>query len=97
MQILAIRDGKGTAEGSRPTMEELLRERPEVSAVFAVNDPSALGAIAALETAGRLNQVAVVSVDGSVQGIAAVKAGKLRSTSVQFPREIGSNRRPASL
>jgi ribose transport system substrate-binding protein len=89
MQILEIGDGKGTAEGSRPLMQDLLRKHPTVNAVFAVNDPSALGVISALKAAGKSTDVTVVSVDGSAQGIAAVKAGTLYSTSVQFPREIG--------
>ena len=70
-------------------MEALLDKHPTLDAVFAVNDPSALGAIAALEAAGKAAAVAVVSVDGSPEGIAAVKAGKLTATSAQFPREIG--------
>ena len=32
---------------------------------------------------------AAVAVDGSAEGIAAIEAGKLLSTSAQFPREIG--------
>jgi ABC-type sugar transport system substrate-binding protein len=48
-----------------------------------------LGAISALESAGKLKDVTVVSVDGSAEGIAAIKAGKLHSTSAQFPVEIG--------
>ena len=31
----------------------------------------------------------VVTVDGSQEGIKAVQAGKLLSTSAQFPKEIG--------
>jgi len=31
----------------------------------------------------------VVTVDGSAEGVAAIKAGKLHSTSAQFPREMG--------
>lgn len=89
MQILAVGDGRGTAEGSRPLIESLLQSHPTLDAVFAVNDPSALGAIAALEAAGRLRGVTVVSVDGSAQAISAIRAGKLYSTAVQFPREIG--------
>jgi ribose transport system substrate-binding protein len=89
MRILEIGDGKGTTEGSRPVMRELLEKHPTLNAVFAVNDPSALGVISALDAAHRLPEVTVVSVDGSAQGIAAVKAGTLYSTSVQFPREIG--------
>ena len=30
-----------------------------------------------------------MTVDGSREGIAAIKAGKLQCTSAQFPREIG--------
>lgn len=89
MQIVEIADGKGTAEGSGPVLEHLLRQHARMNAVFAVNDPSALGAISALKGAGRLAETTVVSVDGSAQGIAAVQAGTLYSTSVQFPREIG--------
>ena len=33
--------------------------------------------------------VTVVTVDGSVEGVAAIKAGKLLSSSAQFPKEIG--------
>lgn len=89
METIAIEDGKGTAEGSRPAMQALLEEYTDIDAVFAVNDPSALGAIEAIEAAGRLEEITVVSVDGSREGIAAVEAGKLFSTAVQFPREIG--------
>ena len=42
-----------------------------------------------MESAGRLDDVTVVTVDGSQEGIRAVKAGKLLSTSAQFPKEIG--------
>ena len=89
MQILDIQEGKGTTEGSLPVMRDLLGRFPDLNAAFPVNDPSALGVISALEAAGKLKDVTVVTVDGSPEGIAAIKAGKLYSTSAQFPREIG--------
>lgn len=89
MKILDVQEGKGTAEGARPVMRDLLGRFPDLDAAFPINDPSALGAISALESAGKLKQVTVVTVDGSAEGIAAIKAGKLYSTSAQFPREIG--------
>ena len=89
MQIVDIQEGKGTTEGARPVMRDLIGRFPDLNAVFPINDPSALGAISALESAGKLQDVTVVSVDGSAEGIAAIKAGKLLSTSAQFPREIG--------
>jgi len=89
MQILDTQEGKGTTEGGRPVMRDLLGRFPDVNAVFAINDPSALGAISALESAGKLQDVTVVTVDGSAEAVAAIKAGKLLSTSAQFPYEMG--------
>ena len=89
MELLDTQEGKGTTEGSRPVMRDLLGRYPQLDAVFPLNDPSALGAISALESMGRLDAVTVVTVDGSQDGIKAVKSGKLLSTSAQFPLEIG--------
>ncbi len=89
MRILDVQEGKGTAEGSRPVMRDLLGRFPDLNAVFPINDPSALGAISAIESANRLADVTVVTVDGSQEGFAAIRAGKLHSTSAQSPRQIG--------
>ena len=89
MKILDIQEGKGTTEGGRPVMRDLLGRFSNLNAAFPVNDPSALGAISALESAGKLDDVTVVTVDGSKEAIAAIKAGKLLSSSAQFPKEIG--------
>jgi len=89
MKILDTQEGKGTTEGGRPVMRDLIGRFPQINAVFAINDPSALGAISALESAGKLDDVTVVTVDGSQEGIAAILAGKLYATSAQFPKEIG--------
>ena len=88
-KILDTQEGKGTIEGARPVMRDLLGRFPDLDAVFPINDPSALGAISALESAGKLKGVTIVTVDGSQEAIAAIKAGKLHSTSAQFPKEIG--------
>jgi ribose transport system substrate-binding protein len=90
MKILDAQEGRGSAEGARPVMAELLKRFAELDAVFPINDPSALGAVAAIEEAGRrAGQIAVVTVDGSREGIAAVQVGRLHATVAQFPRDIG--------
>jgi ABC-type sugar transport system substrate-binding protein len=89
MEILDTQEGEGTTEGGLPVMRDLLGRFPQINGVFPINDPTALGAISALESAGKLQDVTVVTVDGSAEGIAAIKAGKLHSTSAQFPRQIG--------
>jgi ribose transport system substrate-binding protein len=87
--ILDTQEGKATAEGGRPVMRDFLGRFPELDGVFTINDPSALGAISAIESAGKLGKVTVVTVDGSREAVAAIKSGKLYSSSAQFPREIG--------
>lgn len=91
MQVLDTQEGKGTTEGALPVMRDLLGRFPDINAVLPINDPSALGVISALESAGRLTEVTVVTVDGSAEGIAAIRTGKLHSTSAQFPRLIGKS------
>jgi len=89
MKVLDIQEGKGTTEGGRPVMRDLLGRYADLDAVFPINDPSALGAISALESAGKLDQVTVVTVDGSQEAVKAIQAGKLLSTSAQFPEANG--------
>lgn len=89
MRILDTQEGKGSTEGARPVMRDLLARFPELDAAFPINDPSALGCVSAIESAGRAGQVTIVTVDGSQPGIAAIQAGTIYSTSAQFPDEIG--------
>jgi ribose transport system substrate-binding protein len=89
MKILDTQEGKGTIEGGRPVMRDLLGRYPELDAVFPINDPCAIGAYSAIEAAGRAGKVTIVTVDGSREGAAYVREGKIDSTSAQFPKEIG--------
>jgi ribose transport system substrate-binding protein len=89
MKVLDTQEISGTIETGRPVMRDFLGRFPDLDAAFPINDPGALGCISAIESAGKLGQVTVVSVDGSREGAAAILAGKLYSTSAQFPKEIG--------
>lgn len=69
-------------------MQNLLTAHPDVQAVFAQNDEMALGAMRALQTAGK-SDVVVVGFDGTADGIKAVEGGKLAATVAQQPEKIG--------
>ncbi len=61
--------------------DQLQRFGPgEIQAVYAHNDEMALGAVQALEAAGRLEEVMVVGVDGQETAFEAIKAGKMAAT-----------------
>lgn len=68
--------------------ENLLQAHPNVQAIFAQNDEMALGAVRALEGAKKTN-VLVVGFDGTPDGIAAIKDGKMAATVAQQPQMIG--------
>ncbi len=53
MQIIASQDGDFARDKGRQVLESLLQAHPDVTAVYAHNDEMAMGAIAALEAAGK--------------------------------------------
>lgn len=88
MQIVASQDGDFTRDKGRQVMETLLQAHPEATAVFAHNDEMALGAITALEAAGRHpgKDITLVSIDGEKDGLQAIIDGKLGATVECNPR-----------
>ncbi|PIO97948.1 D-ribose ABC transporter substrate-binding protein [Pleomorphomonas carboxyditropha] len=64
-------------------MQSLLQAHPDIIGVISGNDEMALGAIAALKEAGKLDQVKVGGFDGSPDAVAAIKAGELQYTVLQ--------------
>lgn len=69
-------------------MENLLTAQPEVQGVFAQNDEMALGALRAIQAAGKKDLV-LVGFDGTDDGVKAVKSGKMAATIAQQPEKIG--------
>ena len=70
-------------------MQNLLTAYPTLQAVFAENDEMALGAVRAIQTAGR-NDILVVGFDGTQDGVKSVERGKMTATVAQQPEKIGS-------
>lgn len=89
MKVVARLPGGATKDKSFKAAEDLLQAHPDLDGIFAINDPSALGAVAALEKANRLARVKVVGFDGMPEGKAAIRAGQVYADPVQFPDRIG--------
>ena len=68
-------------------METILQANPDIKGVIAGNDTMALGAQAALLSAGR-DDVIVVGFDGSDDAIISILAGELEATSLQPVAEM---------
>ncbi|HWO78512.1 MAG TPA: ribose ABC transporter substrate-binding protein RbsB [Bacillus sp. (in: firmicutes)] len=70
-------------------MENIIQSTPDFQAVFAHNDEMALGAIEALQAAGKTD-VIVVGFDATDDAVAAVEEGKMLATVAQKPELIGA-------
>ena len=88
-QVVATEDCLGQLELAMPAMEKILQEHPEVDVVMALNDPAAMGAVAALQHAGRLSGTSVYGVDGSPDVKEMIANGAITATAGQEPRKIG--------
>lgn len=64
-------------------MQSMLQANPDIVGVISGNDEMALGAIAALKEAGKLEGIKVGGFDGSPDAVAAVKAGELQYSVLQ--------------
>lgn len=89
IEVVARLPGGGAKDKSFKAAEDLLQAHPDLNGIFAINDPSALGAVAALEKAGRLKQVKVVGFDGMPEGKTAIRNGQIYADPIQFPDRIG--------
>jgi len=89
IEIVARVPGHGEEAESFKAAEDILQGHPDLDAVFAINDPTAMGAIAAIEKAGLAGKVKVVGFDGFPMGRKAIKDGKMYAEPVQHLDEIG--------
>ena len=70
-------------------MEDAIQAFPDLRGVFAINDPAALGARAALEKAGKTAQIVIIGFDGQPEGKRAILEGKIYADPIQFPDKMG--------
>jgi ribose transport system substrate-binding protein len=89
IEIVAELPGDGQKDKGDRAAQDALQAHPDLAGIFAINDPSGLGAVSALEKAGKLGQVKVVAFDGQKEGKQAIHEGKIYADPVQHPDQIG--------
>jgi len=84
-QIVCHEPSQGAQDGGKTGMESCLSKNKDINTVYTINEPTAAGAVEALDAAG-IKDAVVVSVDGGCSpGIAMVKDGTIGATSQQYP------------
>lgn len=89
IEVVAKVPGGGDRAPALRASEDLLQAHPDLDGIFAINDPSALGVLTALENAGKADDVIVIGFDGASEAVEAVQAGKMYATIQQHPTRIG--------
>ena len=82
LKIVASQTGDFNRDKGRQVAEALLQAHPEATAIYAHNDEMAIGAISAIEAAGKKagKDIIIVSVDGEKDGLQAIIDGKMYAT-----------------
>ena len=101
-------DAKGSRDGGMQVMADLLTAHPKIDGVFAINDPSAVGAELAIKQAGRTDVKVIASVDGGPDAQVALKDKaslfavstaqnpyKMAQTAVQMGYDLMNGKKPA--
>jgi ribose transport system substrate-binding protein len=88
IEIVAELPGEGQADRGFKAAEDALQAYPDLAGIFAINDPSALGARGALEKHGKAEQVKIIGFDGQIDGKQAIKEGRIYADPIQFPDQI---------
>lgn len=89
IEIVSALDGGGSKDQGFKAAQDILEANGDLRGIFAINDPSALGARAAVEKAGKTQQITIIGFDGQPEGKQAIKEGKIYADPVQFPDEMG--------
>jgi fructose transport system substrate-binding protein len=84
-QIVGSDVTQGSTEGGRKAMENILQKADQIDVVYAINEPSAYGGMAALKAAGKDKGVIAVGIDGGCNAMPWLKDGTIAATSQQYP------------
>lgn len=84
-------DGQGATEVSMTLTADALVADPDLQVIFAVNDPSAMGAINAIQqaTVELKNDIMVYGVDGNPDAKKLIESGEMEGTGSQSPETLG--------
>ncbi len=82
-------NGQGAREAGFAVAKDAIEAHPDMAAIFAINDLSALGARSALEAAGKTEQVRIIGFDGTLEGKQAILKGQIVCDPIQFPDKMG--------
>jgi ribose transport system substrate-binding protein len=89
LEIVAAQPTDYSRANAMEVMENILQSQKEIDVVYTHEDEIALGAIKALQEAGRLEGVLVIGDGGSTNALNAIKEGTMAATATYSPIDFG--------
>ncbi|MEZ5931467.1 MAG: substrate-binding domain-containing protein [Alphaproteobacteria bacterium] len=89
LEIVASLPGDWDRAKAANITNDILTRNPDLVAIFAANDTMALGAVETVYAAGKGADVIMVGVDGNVDAVESIKAGRLNASVAQLPYLVG--------
>ncbi len=92
-KIVASLNGKDTVQGGYQATQNTLSANPNLSGIYATNDPMAEGAVQALKAAGKngVKDVFLVGFNGDPPALELIKSGEMAATIRQDPYGQGQS------
>jgi ribose transport system substrate-binding protein len=90
IQIVGQQASRNDRASGMSVTTDMLTANPDVTGIFGMNDPSALGAVLAVEQAGKASQIKVTGVDGSPEAVQELnrEGSPFIGTATQNPGEM---------
>jgi len=89
MEIVSTQVADFDRAKAMSVMENILQANPEIDGLYAANDEMLLGALEAIDAAGRLDEITMIGCDAIDDTIEAIKAGKVEATIAEPPFFLG--------
>lgn len=89
IKIVAELSSEGKRDRAFRVMEDLLQAQSNLKGIFAINDDTALGALAAIEASGKAGAIQIVGYDATPEARVKIAAKSIYGDVVQDPKLIG--------
>lgn len=89
ISVVASQTANSERERGFGVVQNILQAHPALRGVFAANDEMALGALQAIDAAGKSREVLVVGFDAVPEALAMIHKGRMLGSVAQFPDEMG--------
>jgi ribose transport system substrate-binding protein len=91
IQIVAEQATRGERLTSVDVAENVLTANKKLDCIWAINDPTALGALQAVKQAKRDKEIFIVAVDGSPEAVESIKSGgAFVASAAQYPQKMAA-------